>query len=269
MRRTNKHSLFDIILYIAALFIVFPVILLFIWAFVSRWPWPDMLPKYFSLKGIHALFEKHSTAIPILFSSILFSLLCTTIATIIGFLSARALALYSFKGKTFFRFASMLPMIISSNVFSMGIHSIFIRWGLNDRAIGVLICHVIYALPYTVNILLGTTHQMGTRFEEQAAVLGCGKRKTFIQITFPLAMPGILATLSMGYILSFSQYFITLLIGGGRVITFSMLMVPFISGGDRTVASAYVGLFLLSSLFVFALFDRLGMKMRKKWEGSI
>lgn len=39
-----------------------------------------------------------------------------------------------------------------------------------------------------------------------------------------MLMPVMLASMSMSYIVSFSQYFITLLIGGGSVKTFAIVM---------------------------------------------
>jgi len=73
----------------------------------------------------------------------------------------------------------------------------------------------------------------------------------------PLLTPGILASISMAYITSFSQYFITLLIGGGKVKTFSVLMVPLIAKGDRSLSSAYALVFVISTLLVFVIIDKI------------
>jgi putative spermidine/putrescine transport system permease protein len=59
----------------------------------------------------------------------------------------------------------------------------------------------------------------------------------------------------MAFIVSFSQYFITMLIGGGRVVTFAMMLFPYVSSGDRTMAAAWSLVFVLASLLVFVLFD--------------
>jgi putative spermidine/putrescine transport system permease protein len=66
-------------------------------------------------------------------------------------------------------------------------------------------------------------------------------------------MPGIMSSFIMAYIISFSQYFLTLMIGGGKVKTLAVLMVPFIQSGDRTIASAYAVVFVLSTMLVFIL----------------
>ena len=61
----------------------------------------------------------------------------------------------------------------------------------------------------------------------------------------------------MSYILSFSQYFLTLLVGSGKVKTLALVMFPYLSSGDRTIASAYGVVFLAATLVVFFLFELL------------
>jgi putative spermidine/putrescine transport system permease protein len=127
---------------------------------------------------------------------------------------------------------------------------------LADTVIGVIIVHLIYTLPYSTNIMRDLTESIGEQLEVQAYVLGASPLKSFIYITLPLLTPGILTSISMSYIASFSQYFLTLLIGGGRVKTISVLMVPFIAKGDRSLGSAYALVFVLSTLSVFVIIDR-------------
>jgi putative spermidine/putrescine transport system permease protein len=101
------------------------------------------------------------------------------------------------------------------------------------------------------------THMVGKKLEMQAQVLGASAGRSFLHVTLPLLMPGILSSISMAYIISFSQYFITLMIGGGRVRTLSVVMVPFIQGGERTIAFAYASLFVFSTVAVFVVLELL------------
>ena len=61
----------------------------------------------------------------------------------------------------------------------------------------------------------------------------------------------------MAYLVSFSQYFLALLIGGGNVRTFTVIMVPYLQNGDRTLVAGYSMLFLLVTLCTFVLLRRL------------
>jgi len=252
----NRHAFILRLLLIGIIIaILLPLLVIVIWSFAKRWAWPNLLPTGLSLRGIEELFGEHSNVLNILTSSIALSMTVAIVATIIGVMTARAVSLYDFYGKRLILFGSILPIIVPSTVFAMGIHVIFIKNGLNDTIAGVIITHIICALPYTVHILAGVTKSIGDDLEIQAQVLGCTPVRSFFIVTFPLLLPGILSSMIMAYIISFSQYFLTLLIGGGKVKTLSVVMVPFISGGDRTLASAYALLFVISSVCVFIVID--------------
>ena len=67
----------------------------------------------------------------------------------------------------------------------------------------------------------------------------------------------------MSYIVSFSQYFLTLLIGGGKIKTFTIVMFPYISGGDRNIAAAYTLVFLGITMIIFSFFNYIVSKFNK------
>lgn len=243
------------VLLITALCIVLPVLILVVWSFADRWAWPNLAPAEFSLRAFGEVFAPHSNVLQVLLSSIGLSLGVALIATAIGTMSARALMFFDFKGKNLILLGSILPILVPATAFAMGINVVLIRLSLANTLVGVFLVHTIYALPYTVNIMLDITRSVGDGLEMQARVLGASPWRAFLFVALPQLLPGMLSAVGMGYIISFSQYFLTLMVGGGKVITFSVLMVPIIQGGDRSLASVYALLLVLSSLMVFAFFE--------------
>ena len=65
----------------------------------------------------------------------------------------------------------------------------------------------------------------------------------------------------MIFIVSFSQYFLTVLIGGGVIETFTTRMFPYLYSGNRTLASVYTGVFNLVSITVLVIVNRLTHKL--------
>lgn len=61
----------------------------------------------------------------------------------------------------------------------------------------------------------------------------------------------------MSYIISISQYFLTLIIGGGNIKTFSVVMVPYMQSGERNFAGIYAVIFLGITVIVFFIFEAL------------
>jgi len=256
MKDTNSNKLLKLFLYLIIFTILAPMVILLFWTFASRWPWPNLLPATYSLRAIKEVFAPHTKVFQTLVSSILLSLSVAVLSAVIATMTARALNFYDFAGKSLIDFFSIAPILVPGTVFAMGIHVVFIKMSLADTVIGVIIVHLIYTLPYSINIMRDLTESIGEQMELQAYVLGASPLKSFIYITLPLLTPGIMASISMAYIASFSQYFLTLLIGGGRVKTISVLMVPFIAKGDRSLGSAYALVFVLSTLSVFVIIDR-------------
>ena len=107
----------------------------------------------------------------------------------------------------------------------------------------------------SITILTDVTRALGSRYEEQAAVLGAAPLRAFWEVSFPALLPGILSSFSMAFIISYSQYFTTLMVGGGRVKTISLVLVPYIQSGDRALSSIYSAAFVGSALLVFFIFE--------------
>lgn len=155
--------------------------------------------------------------------------------------------------------------MIPATAFAMGVHITFIRLGLSDTMPGVIIIHLICSLPYSVNIMTDLTAMSGKKLEEQAMLLGATPFKAFKEVSLHALIPGLITSFCMAYIISFSQYFITLIIGGGNIKTLSTLMVPYIQSGDRTISGAYSVVFILSTLILFGIVEKISKKIEVNW----
>lgn len=258
-----KKNKSKIILLLLAICILLPLLNIVMWAFTERWPWPKLLPEAYSIRGITQILARKDEMLELFMSSIILSMIVAILSVVIGIMTARAFVFYDFKGKNQIYFASILPFLIPCSVFAMGIHVTFIKLGLSNTILGVIIVHLIYSLPYATRLLMDGTQAVGNKLEEQAKVLGATTFQAFIKVTLPILSPVILSSLSMAYIVSFSQYFLTLLIGGGKVKTFTIVMFPYISSGDRNVVAAYTLVFLGITMIIFTFFNYIVSRFNK------
>lgn len=223
--------------------ILLPILIVILWSFTSSWPWPRVLPQEFSLRGYELIFSQFSI-IRILLSSIVLSLTVTILTLLICVPAARAMALYDFKGKKLVELLILMPLIVPMVTVAMGIHVNFIKWGLANSVLGVIIVHLLPGIPYGVRIMQSSFTIYGQSYELQGKNLGASKLQTILHVILPLMRPSLVLAGTMIYIISFSQYFITALIGGGRVMTYAMFYFPYVESGDRTVTA------MLSIIFV-------------------
>ena len=77
-----------------------------------------------------------------------------------------------------------------------------------------------------------------TTFEQQAVILGASGRRVLLTVFLPLAAPGLIVSAAFAFVVSWGQYLLTLLPGGGRTITPPVLLIASASGGNPTATAA-------------------------------
>jgi putative spermidine/putrescine transport system permease protein len=93
------------------------------------------------------------------------------------------------------------------------------------------------------------------QYAQCAANLGAGRLRVLWQVELPLLIPAIIAGGTVVFLVSFSEYFLVFLIGGGRVPSFTGYLFPFLASSDRSTGAALTLLFLLVPLGLFGLVE--------------
>ena len=150
----------------------------------------------------------------------------------------------------------MMPIIVPAIVATMGIHVLFIRLGLANSIPGVALVHLIPTIPYFVLVMASVFANYGTELEETARTLGAGPIQVFLHVTLPAIGPGLLVASMFTFLVSWSQYVTTLLIGGGRTITLPLVLFPFIAGANHSVSAAISLVFVAPAILVLVFTAR-------------
>ena len=254
MRRSHFLKMVRII---TAVVILLPAAVTLLWSVTERWSWPFLLPESYTSRTVSELLFGSYNILEIMCSSIVLAVIVAVLATIVALMTARATEIYHVRAKKVIDMAAMLPLVVPGTAFAMGFQVTLIRLGLNDSIAGVVLVHLVAALPYSILIMTDVTRAVGDNLEEQAAVLGASNARAFFDVSIPSLMPGIISSASMAFILSYSQYFTTLLAGGGRIKTLALVLVPYIQSGDRALSAVYSVVFVGSALIVFIIFESL------------
>jgi putative spermidine/putrescine transport system permease protein len=89
---------------------------------------------------------------------------------------------------------------------------------------GVVTALVHVTLPVMVIMLAAALAHIDRDYERAAASLGAGPLRTFLTVTLPLSVPGVVAGLTTSFAWTFSAFATPQLIGGGRVNMVSNLV---------------------------------------------
>lgn len=235
--------------------VLLPFTVLLIWSFSIRWFYPQLWPEKWGLRAWQYVFGTAGTQIIAgLSQSMLVALATAAISVVIGVPAGRALGLYDFKAKDTISVMLMLPVIVPPLCVAMGLHLWFIRLGLAETFSGVVLVHLTFCLPYSVFVMWGVFSNYNPDYENQARSLGANSRQIITRVMLPLTLPGIMVAGLFSFLLSWSQYLSTLIIGGGRVTTLPILLFALMGSGDRPVAAA-VSIVFVAPAFLALLFS--------------
>ena len=236
--------------------LVLPLIPLAIWSFARGWFFPQILPKQWTLSAWHYALSDTAGVLDSLLLTIIISAVATVLSIIVGVPAGRALGLYKFKGKEFVELLILAPTIVPGIAVVLGIHSVFISIGLTNTVYGVILVHLIPTLPYMILVMSGIFANFDADFESQARSLGASPLKTFWYITLPAILPGIIVGGLFAFLVSWSQYILTLLIGGGKVLTLPLLLFNFASAGRNDITGAISMIYILPGIIILLLTAR-------------
>jgi len=241
--------------------VLLPLLPPIIWSFAFSWFFPNLLPQKWGLQAWDYLLSPSSDVGRALLTSTGLALTVVLLSTLIGLPAARALALHDFHGKSLVEWLIMAPLLVPALVVVMGMHILFIRYGLADTFWGVVLVHLVPALPYFVLVMASVFANYETAIEDTARTLGANAWTTFRHVTLPIIFPGLVVASLFTFLVSWSQYITTVLIGGGRVLTLPMVLFPFIGAANHPNAAAVSLIFMAPALLVL-LFTARALRTR-------
>lgn len=247
-----KNRIFSAVVLIA---VGVPFLQLAIWSVGNRWFYPDLLPQEWGLRAWAYIFGTAGYQIVgAVLQSLAVAAATALISLAVGLPAGRALGLYAFRGKDWISVVLTLPIIVPPLCVAMGLHLWFIRIGLAESFAGVVLIHLTFCLPYAVFVMWGVFSNYNLEFEEQARSLGATPGRIVLRVMLPITLPGMVVAALFSFLLSWSQYLATLIIGGGKITTLPVILFALMASGDRPVAAAVSIIFMLPA-FAALLFS--------------
>lgn len=231
-----------------ALALVLPLLPLALWSLAHGWRFPDLLPQAWSLRAWGV--ASSAGVLGSLGLTLGIAAATTALAALVGLPAGRALGLHDFPGKRAVLLLLLVPAVLPGIALVLGLHDLFLRLGLTGSTHGVILAHLVPVLPYMVLVMASVFAGFDTRIEAQARSLGAGPVRCFLQVTLPAVLPGLLTGAIFAFLVSWSQYLLTLAIGGGRVQTLPLVLYAYVAAGRNDVAGAIAVLYALPGILL-------------------
>ncbi len=138
-------------------------------------------------------------------TSIWVAIITSLICTVLGVMGALALVRYEFPGKEWVNTILIAPALVPETVLGVGL-LLLMRWAHQPRTLWLLVLgHIMLALPYVVLVVQARLIGIKRVYEEAAMSLGANRWHTFREITLPLLMPAIVASMLLVFTISFDN----------------------------------------------------------------
>jgi len=167
----------------------------------------------------YATFLNNEAAIRAIILSLQISLPVTIISVILATLIAYAIDRYEFPGKDYIQILATLPLIVPLVV---GGVALVYFYGLIQADAGygtVVIAHVVRSLPFSTLIVVTVFLSFDRTLEEASMDLGADEIQTFVKVTLPEIMPGIIAGGLLAFTISFNEFVYTFFVKSSQTTT--------------------------------------------------
>ena len=182
--------------------------------------------------------------------SLIVGLTATTIATVIGTLTALALSRYEFKGKTFADSAIYATTVMPEIVVGVSLLVFFVAATVELGIVTIIIAHVAFCISFVTIVVRARLSGMDRSVEEAAQDLGATPVQTFFRITLPLILPGVMAGALLAFTLSFDDFVITFFVSGVGSSTLPLKIYSMIKFGVSPVINALSTVVIVATMIL-------------------
>ncbi|MEJ0068571.1 MAG: ABC transporter permease [Pseudomonadota bacterium] len=156
----------------------------------------------------------------------------------------------------------MVPIIVPTIVYALGLYRFWIALDLLDSYLGVIIPHAVTALPYVVILVSTALTGFDPRLEQAARNLGASPAQTLRRVILPNIRPAILSGFLFAFIHSWDELVIVLFIASRGVFTLPRRIWDGINEHLDPTMAAVATLLILLSVALLALNLAIGARRR-------
>jgi spermidine/putrescine transport system permease protein len=183
-------------------------------------------------------------------TSLIVGVTATAIATVIGTFAALALSRHRFRGQTTADTAIYAATVMPEIVVGVSLLAFFVAAGFALGITTIVIAHVAFTISFVTIVVRARLSGMDRSVEEAAQDLGANPVQTFLRVTLPLILPGVMAGALLAFTLSFDDFVITFFVAGVGSSTLPLKIYSMIKFGVSPVINALSTVVLVSTMLL-------------------
>jgi trehalose transport system permease protein len=207
----------------SVLLVIFPIYLIFMVSFAPGsavfGERPQLVVTSYTLQWWRAAFETGGLTSPLVKS-----LFVASLTTLLAIIIAAPAAYVISRLRPAIRYTVVIGLLVTRMFpeFTIGISvaTRFAKFGLLDTYAGLILAHLIGALPFIAWILVGTFETIPIDLEEAAQIDGASRLGTLMRVVFPIAAGGIAVASLFVWLYSWNEFLYA------RLLTTNQLTLP-------------------------------------------
>nr|VFJ71395.1 MAG: spermidine/putrescine transport system permease protein [Candidatus Kentron sp. FW] len=212
----------------------------------------DAIYVAFPIKGFTLQWYRealtHENMLRALGNSIRVGACVAIVSTCLGLLAAQALTRYRIAGAKAVMVFLSIPLVIPLLILGISLLVILTQMGVALSLSTIGLGHVVITIPVSLFVLMSRLEGFDRSIEEAALDLGETRWMTFWRVTFPVALPGIVASLLLTFTLSFDEFLLAFFLAGDQ------LTLPIYIWSQLRFPARLPGVLALGSMIIVATF---------------
>jgi putative spermidine/putrescine transport system permease protein len=189
-----------------AFFIFGPLANLLLWTVAEKWYFPHSFPLEYGFSSWVKVFAPRGGALDSLRNSLVVAVLTVAVSLLLAIPAGYALARLKLPLRGLILLAFLIPQAFPNLTVYVNVARIFYEIGLNGTIPGVVLVHVSHGLVYAVWIATAAFSAIDVELEQAARSSGAGAFRAFLDITLPLAAPGLMASAIFVFLESLDEF---------------------------------------------------------------
>ncbi len=146
-----------------------------------------------------------------LYNSAIVAICVTALSLVIGSLAAYAFARLRFRGRDELMLLTLFTYMLPPVALVIPMYKMFKAAGLLDSKLGLIILYLSFIIPFIIWVMQGFFGGISKAYEEAAEIDGATRFQTLIYIFVPMARPGAIATGILAFLMSWDEFFLSLI----------------------------------------------------------
>ncbi len=167
----------------------------------------SLIPEDWSFDSYVQLFTEQPFLVW-LGNSLLVSLMVTLVGVGLASTGGYALSRFRFVGRRACMLAILTTQMFPATMLLLPLYVVISKLHLVNTFLGLLIFYSATALPFCLWQMKGFYDTIPYSLEEAARIDGCSRWMTFLRVTLPLAVPGLVITALFSFMTAWSEYIV-------------------------------------------------------------